>query len=215
MNDGKTPRLFLRVACIAAVAAFLAACGRSSNVSTRSAGQNAAQPESGQVVAAAGTTFYGKIQEPISSKTSHDGDRFTLQQTDTLMHKAPRLHGTIIEGHLENIQAAGPMRKPGMTIVFDDIVLPDGTKEPVNVQLLSMHAFDAKTHHLRTIGLMIGGALAGHLMHSKTGHGSGLMGAAGGYVLSQTLKTDISVPAGTVLEVRFRSPVTEAGAATQ
>jgi hypothetical protein len=215
MNGAKGNRFFLPVAGIVIFTALLVACGRSSNVSTTSAGQNAAQPQSGRVVAAAGTIFYGKLQEPISSKTSHDGDRFELQQTDTLMHKAPQLHGAIIEGHLENVQAAGPMRKPGMTVVFDDIVLPDGTKEPVNVQLLSMHAFDAKTHHLRTIGMMIGGALAGHMMRSKTGHGNALLGAAGGYVLSQTLKTDISVPAGSVLQLRFRSPVTQSGSATQ
>jgi hypothetical protein len=214
MYDFHTLRLFSRAAAISMLTA-LVACGRSSNVSATSAGQNAAQPQSGQIVVAAGTTFYGKLQESIDSKTSHDGDKFELRQTDTLMHKSPQLHGTTIEGHLTNVQPAGPLRKPGMTIVFDDMVLADGNKEPVNVQLMSLHAFDAKTHHLRTIGLMISGAIAAHMMHARTGHGSGLMGAAGGYILSQTLKTDISVPAGTVLELRFRSPVTEASPPAQ
>lgn len=197
------------------IAVTLVGCGRSSNVTTTNSAQNAAMPAAGQVVVPAGTDFYGRLQEPISSKTSHDGDKFELQQTDTLLHKEPALHGTTVEGHLENVQAAGAMRKPGMTIVFDDIVLADGSKAPVNVQLVSAHAFDAKTHHLRTIGLMIGGAMAGHMMHAKTGHGGGLLGAAGGYVLSQSLKTDIAVPAGTVLELRFRTPVTAAASPAQ
>jgi hypothetical protein len=37
------------------------------------------------------------------------------------------------------------------------------------------------------------------------------MGAAAGYVLSQELKTDISVPAGTVIELRFKTPVMSGG----
>ena len=202
----------LRASTVAVVATALFACGRSSNVSTTSAGQNA-QPQSGQVVIAAGTTYYGKLQERISSKSSHDGDKFELQQTDTLLHKAPALHGTAIEGHLENVVPAGTMRKPGMTIAFDNIVLADGSKQQINVQLVSLHAFDAKTHHLRTIGLMIGGAIAGHMAH-KTGGGAAL-GAAGAYVLSQAMKTDIEVPAGTILEVRFRSPVTTSSSPAQ
>lgn len=202
---------------IAAVLLFqftLTGCGRSSNVSTRSAGQGQMNTTTGPVLVAAGTDFYGKLQQPISSKTSKDNDTFQLQQTDTLIHKNPALHGAVIDGHLENVHAAGPLHKPSMTIVFDDITMPDGTKAPIDVQLLSMKSFEAKSHHLRTIGMMIGGAIAGHEMHKHTGHGNGLLGAAGGYALSQTLKTDISVPAGTVLEVRFKAPATAAATAT-
>lgn len=202
----------MKVAAAVAVTTCIAlvGCGRSSNVTTTSAGGPNAPNGSGTVLVAAGTDFYGKLQQAISSKTSHDGDRFQLQETDTLLHKNPSLHGAVIDGHLANVYAAGALHKPGMTIVFDDITMPDGTRAPVNVQLVSLHAFDAKTHHLRTIGMMIGGAIAGHEMRKHTGRGGGMLGAAGGYVLSQGLKTDISVPAGTVLEVKFKSPVVAA-----
>jgi hypothetical protein len=101
------------------------------------------------------------------------------------------------------------MRNPKMTIVFDDIRMPDGTKQPVNVQLISFRAFSPRTHHLRTLGMMIGGAVAGHEMAKRAGrHHGTLYGVAGGYALSQQLKTDINVPAGTILVVRFKSPVT-------
>jgi hypothetical protein len=36
----------------------------------------------------------------------------------------------------------------------------------------------------------------------------GVLGAASGYALSQTLKTDVQVPAGTVVELRLNQPVT-------
>jgi len=195
----------------AAIAAALTACAKSAPVTTESRGAGAANT-GGTVAVAAGTDYYGKLQAPIGSKTSHDGNTFALSETDTFLHKDPALHGAVVEGHLANVSPAGPAHSPSMTLVFDDIKLPDGTKSPVDVQLVSVNAFEPKTHHLRTIGMMIAGAMAGHAVASKTGHGhGGLVGAAAGYVLSQELKTDISVPAGSVIELKFKSPVTTGG----
>ncbi len=183
----------------------LAACGKSSNVSTQSAGAGAAAANSaaaGTVVAPAGTVYRGKLDKEISSKTSHDGDTFALVGTEA----TGALAGSSVEGHLANVHAAGLAKKPAMTIVFDDLRLADGTKVPIDVQLLSENDFGAKSHHLRTIGMMMGGAVAGHMAAGKR-HG-GLMGAAGGYMLSQEMKTDIDVKPGTVVAVKFLAPVT-------
>jgi hypothetical protein len=200
------------------LAIFLAftvvACGGRSNVTTRNSQSNGtASNGSGNVVVAAGTDFYGRLQHEISTKTSHDGDTFSLVHTDTFFHKNPALNGSAIDGHLENVRPAGTMRKPSLTLVFDDIRMADGTKAPIDVKLESMKVFEPRTHHFRTIGLMIGGAIAGHEFSKHTGkrHGA-LLGAAGGYALSQTMKTDIVVPAGTVIEVKFQQPA-RAGAA--
>jgi hypothetical protein len=202
------------------LAVSLAACGKSSNVSSESAGPSAASQAAaagGTVVAKAGTQFEGKLDKEISSKTSHDGDTFTLIEQDTMFHKDAALHGAIIEGHLAGISAAGMGKKPAMTIVFDDIKMPDGTTAPINAQLMNMGAFDAKSHHLRTAGMMIAGAMAGHVAARAAGksHG-GMMGAAGGFILSQTMKSDIDVKSGTILEVRLLSDASApaAGAAS-
>lgn len=189
------------------LALTLSACGHRSDVTTRSSQANGTSTTGGTVVVASGTDFYGKLQQPISTKSSHDGDTFTLAQTDTLLHKDPALHGSTIDGHLENVRPAGTMRNPALTLVFDDIRMADGTKAPINVKLESVKKFEPRTHHLRTIGLMIGGAIAGHEVSKHTGKGHGAMlGAAGGYALSQTMKTDIVVPAGTIIEVKFEQP---------
>lgn len=201
----RTAKLTLRTVAAASIAAFaLAACGHKSAVTTENAGGNA--PAGGAVVAPKGTVFYAKLDKAIGTKVSTDGQTFTLVQTDTLFHKNPELAGAVVDGHVENVHAAGPMHNPSMTIVFDDIQLPDGTKEPVSLRILSTNEFDPKTHHMRTIGLMIGGAVAGHMTHRK--HGAAL-GALGGYALSQTLKTDVEVPAGSIVELRLNQPVTK------
>jgi len=209
-------RISTRTSTILTLAAFalsvvLAACAKNAPVNTQSSGAGSAN-SGGTVAVAAGTDYYGKLQAPIGSKTSHDGDTFALVEADTFLHKNPALHGAVVEGHLTNISPARPAHNPSMTLVFDDIKLPDGTKAPVDVQLVSVNAFEPKTHRLRTIGMMIAGAMAGHAVATKTGHShGGLVGAAAGYVLSQELKTDIAVPAGTVIELRFKSPVTTGG----
>jgi len=199
-------RRFLAVfgsGCLAV--ALLTACShRASNVTTRSAGAGQSAP-GGTTIVAIGTDYYGKLEQPIGSKISKDGDTFAIDETRS---RNPALKGAVIDGHVEGVQTAGPMRNPRMTIVFDDIRMPDGTKQPVDVQLVTLKAFSPKTHHLRTIGMMIGGAIAGHEVAKRTGGHGALLGATSGYALSQTLKTDIAVPAGTVLQVRFKSPVT-------
>lgn len=198
-------RSLVSLACLTIVA-LLTACGHANNVSTRSAGAGQASA-GGATVVGSGTLFYGKLEQRIGSKASKDGDTFVLDETRA---SDPSLKGAAIDGHLEGIQQAGPMRNPKMTIVFDDVRLSDGTKAPVNVQLVNLKAFSPQTHHLRTLGMMITGAMAGHAVAARK-HGA-LMGAVGGYALSQQLKTDIVVPAGTVLEVKFLSSATNGSA---
>lgn len=176
-----------------AVLAALCACGRSSNVSTQSAASGAPAAPGGSVLVPAGTQFRGKLQAEISTKKSHDGDTFTIERSD----------GTTIDGHLANVSAAGFNKKPALTVVFDDVKLPDGQTAPINVQLVNVGAFNAQSHHWRTIGMVLGGGTAGHIAAGK--HHGGTLGAAGGYILSQEMKTDVDVKPGTVIVVKFVS----------
>lgn len=198
-------RYLPRAGMVLLCAVALTACGKSSNVTTRSAGTNAAAPAPGAVVlVTSGTTVKTKLQQEISSKKNHSGDKFTLAVQNS--SKAPSLDGAVIEGHLENVTAAGMGHKPSMTVVFDDIRTADGTTAPIAVQIVNTNAFNAKTHHMRTIGMMIGGSIAGHAMAGK--HHGGLAGATGGYLLSQQMKTDVDVRPGTVIVVKFTNDAT-------
>jgi hypothetical protein len=169
----------------------LCACGRSSNVSTQSAANGASPVAGGTVIVTSGTLFRGKLGQEISTKTSHSGDTFTIVRSD----------GATIDGHLANVSPAGFNRKPSLAIVFDDVRVPSGQKAPVNVQLVNVGAFNAKSHHWRTIGMVLGGGAAGHM--AAGAHHGGLLGAAGGYMLSQEMKTDVDVKPGTVIAVKF------------
>ena len=162
-------------------------------------------PASAQtVLAKRGTDISGALQQTLNSKTSHDGDTFTINQKDTFFHKHPELHGGVIEGHVENVTPAGPTHKATMTLVFDDVKLPDGSTVPYVAKLTSVSVFEPRTHHIRDAGLIVGGAVAGHMAGSKAGikHG-GLAGAGAGFALASTLKSDINVKKGTIVKMKL------------
>jgi hypothetical protein len=181
----------------------LTACGKSSNVSTQSAVTGAPQ-QGGSVVVKAGTQFDGKLQQEIATNKSKDGDTFTIVAQNTMFHhNDPSLDGAVLDGHVENVSPAGMGKKPGLTLVFDDIKLSDGTTAPVNVKIANIGAFDAKSHHWRTAGMVLGGMMAGHIAAGH--HHGGMLGAAGGYVLSQQMKSNVDVKKGTTIDVKFLS----------
>lgn len=175
----------------------LSACSRSSHVSTASSTM-APGSGSGSIVVPFGTTFRGKLKQEIDTKTSHDGDTFSIVARN----------GETVNGHLSNVRAAGIGKKPALTLVFDNVTMPDGSVgTPVVATIENIGTFNAKTHHLRTLGLMAAGAMAGHVAMRGKHHG-GLAGAASGYVLSQEMKTDVDVKPGTTIVLKFRRNAT-------
>ncbi len=161
-----------------------------------------------------GTQIDAVLNQTLSSKTSHTGDTFTLTEKDTFFHRNPAISGAAIEGHLENVTPAGPTHKATMTIVFDDMKLANGTTVAFPATLKSLSTFEPKTHHIRDLGLIVGAAVAGHMM-AKTHHG-GLAGAAAGFALASSLKSDIVVKQGTLVKLKSTQDIvdTPAPAAT-
>jgi hypothetical protein len=148
-----------------------------------------------------GTQVDGILQQRLSSKTSHDGDTFTLTEKDTFFHKNSTISGVTIEGHVENVSPAGPTHKASMTIVFDDAKLSNGTTVAFPATLKSLSTEEPHTHHIRDVGLIIGGAVAGHMM-AKQHHG-GVAGAAAGFALASSLKSDIVIKQGTLVKLKM------------
>ena len=199
------------LALVATVA--LAACGHKAVTQTSSATDTVAASAGGTVLVKAGTKLFGKLEAPINTKVAKDGDTFAIDASDSMFYKNPAaLKGAVIQGHLTGVQKAGMGKGAKLTLVFDTIKMADGTTAPADVSLASLKAFHAKSHHLRTMGMVIGGAIAGHMAAGK--HHGGMLGAAGGYALSQEMKTDIVVPAGTVLTVKFLKDAVSGAAAS-
>lgn len=157
-----------------------------------------------------GSEVDGSLQQTLNSKTNHDGDTFTLLAKDTFFHHNETLRGAVIEGHLENVTPASATHKATMLVVFDDVKLPDGSTATLDPRIKSLSAFEPKTHHVRDVGLIVGGAVAGHML-AKRSHG-GTAGAAAGFALASTMKSDIKVKRGTIVKLVMKSDVVATGA---
>lgn len=162
------------------------------------------------ILAKKGAEVDGTLQQTLNSKTNHAGDTFVLLERDTFFHHNDALHGATIEGHLENVTPASATHKATMLVVFDDIKMPDGSTVAFDPRIKSLSAFEPKTHHVRDLGLIVGGAAAGHMLRGKS-HG-GVAGAAAGFALSSTLKSNIIVKKGTLVKLVMKSDVSASGA---
>jgi hypothetical protein len=167
-----------------------------------------AAPAQTTVLVHRGTLVAGQLQQTLDSKTAHDNDTFTLIEKDTFFHKNPALHGGTIEGHVEDVTPASATHKATMNVIFDDVRLPDGTVAPIHVKITSITLFAPKTHHIRDAALILGGAVGGHILSKKTGHHGGtLAGAAAGFALASSLKSNIVVRRGTLIKMRVLDDV--------
>jgi hypothetical protein len=167
-----------------------------------------------EVLTKKGALIEAKVTTGISSKTSQNGDPFSLVVTDSFFHHHPELKGSTVDGHLENVTPASPTHKATLSIIFDDITFPDGKQEPISVVVNKLSQIEPKTHHIRDIGIIVGGAVAGHIVSKKTGHGGGtLAGAAAGFALVSGLKSDIVIKPGTVIQLKLKQDLDEPAAA--
>lgn len=166
-----------------------------------------AEESAGAVLAPAGTSIQARFDQEITSKTAQSGEKFTLTEREGLFHHAPAaLKGAKISGHVENVVPASHSRKASMNVIIDEITLADGTTEGLSAKVTSLRAFEPKTHHIRDAGLILGGAVAGHLAAGR--HHGGLAGAAGGFALATSLKSNIDVKRGTLIDLKLTAPLT-------
>lgn len=155
-----------------------------------------------------GAELDGQLQQTLDSGKNHEGDTFTLVEKDTFFHKNPALKGATIEGHIESVTPASATHKASMSLIFDDVKMPDGTVAPLKVTVKSFKELEPKTHHLRDTALVLSGAVAGHIASKKTGKKGGtLAGAAAGFALATTLKSNIVVKKGTLVRLRLDEDV--------
>jgi len=187
---------------------YIAACITSVALITLS---STVVPAQTTVLAHKGAQLDGTLNETLNSGTDPSGKTFTLTEHEGIFVRNPALKGATIDGHIENVTPANGMKlqKASMSIVIDDIKLPDGTIiSPVQIAIKSLKDLEPKTHKLRDSAVIVGSAVAGHFISSKTGHKGGtLAGAATGFALVNTMKSNIVLKRGTLIRMRVNADV--------
>jgi len=173
-------------------------------------------PAQTTVLAHKGAQLDGTLNETLDSGKDQSGKTFTLTEHEGIFVKNPPLKGATIDGHLENVTPANgtKLQKASMSIVIDDIKMPDGTIiSPVQIGIKSLKDLEPKTHKLRDSAIIVGSAVAGHFVSKKTGKKGGtLAGAATGFALVNTMKSNIVLKRGTLIRMRVNEDIVPATA---
>jgi hypothetical protein len=162
------------------------------------------------VLVPAGVKFTTDLEQNISSGKSKNGDRFTLKIKNSSIGKNKILKDSKINGHLENVVKAARGKKAKLNLVFDEIVLKDGSIYPIDATLVNTRVeTKTKGKFLQNTGLILGGAIAGRFLgnRAKIKHG-GLAGAgaAAAYVLSSP-GGEVVLKRGTNVELKLKTPL--------
>jgi hypothetical protein len=164
--------------------------------------------------APAGAHFEARLDRELNTKHLHDGDTFTLTEHEAFFHKAPpALKAAKIEGHVEHVSAARHDHAATLNLILDDVVMADGTTAAIDAEITSLKELEPRTHRLRSTALVIGSAVAGHVVgkHHGIKHGA-LIGLGAGYAIASRLKNDdIVVKRGTILHLKLRDDITIVG----
>jgi hypothetical protein len=150
-----------------------------------------------------------RIQAPLSSGTAQVEDRFEattlvdVYQGDRVLVPA----GSVMRGVVSGVEKAGRLdRKGSLTLAFDQLTVR-GVDYPIRATVTQ--ALESKGIRGEAARIGIGaaaGAVLGGILGGAQGALAGIFIGSGG-VLAAVPGKDVELPAGTVLRVRFDSPV--------
>jgi hypothetical protein len=154
---------------------------------------------------APGALLNGTVSQTYSSNTSQVGDPVVLRNVTSDNGSGAVSSGTLY-GTVSSVQKAGQGRPGRISFSFTRLVTGSGAQYSVNTTVTEMKA-NTKNNTLKEAGGAVLGMFAGNMIGKSLFHlsGGGLVGAAGGFLLAHNNKQDISVPAGSIVQVQLNS----------
>ncbi len=157
----------------------------------------------------AGSELDVRLQTPLSSATAQPEDRFEATTMVDLSNGNRLLipAGSVVRGVVTSVNKAGHIdRKGSMTLSFDQVTV-HGRSYPIHGTVDQVLQSEGIRGEAGTIGAGAGiGAIIGGILGGVKGALAGVLIGAGGTVAATTGK-DVDLPPGTVLRMRFDSPL--------
>jgi hypothetical protein len=153
-----------------------------------------------------------RLQSSLSSATAKVEDQFDATTTVDLMQGDRPLipAGSRVRGVVRGVDAAGRLDRTGsLTIAFDRLTVR-GRDYPI--QALATKVFESQLEgEVPRVGAGAGvGAIVGGILGGFEGALAGVLIGAGG-TIAATEGKDVVLPAGTIVRMRFDSPLQLAG----
>ena len=166
---------------------------------------NAANAQDNGVVKS-GSVFSAKLQKKLSSGKNKDMDTFTLKEQNPLFGGNRLLKNSIIEGHLEDVVKAQRGKKATLHVVFDDIILSNKQRVPLDATLVNTK-LEKKTQGtlLRNAAIFAGGVVAGHIVGKRVGLPKGTGVAAATAFIFTSPGGEVVLNRGTEFKIKLNS----------
>lgn len=153
----------------------------------------------------AGTELDVRLQTALSSKTATVEQRVTAT-TMVDLYRGDRLvipAGTRVEGHVASVDPASRVNRRGSLGLRVERVVIDGRAQEARLSVTQALESDGLKGEAGKIGAGAGvGAILGGILGGVRGAIAGMVIGGGGVVLA-TEGSDVDLPAGTVLRLRF------------
>jgi hypothetical protein len=157
-----------------------------------------------------------RLQSQLSSGTAKVEDRFQATTAVDLMQGSNVLipAGSTLQGVISSVDPASRTdRKGSMTLSFEEITIR-GRDYPIRAMVTQALESEGLEGELPRIGAGAGvGAIIGGIIGGLKGALAGVLIGAGGTILATEGK-DVVLPAGTIIRIRFDSPLVVQGAGT-
>lgn len=158
-----------------------------------------------QAALTSGSLLNGTISQSYSSKNAYVGQAVALRNVTSDDGSGSVSSGTLY-GTVSSVQKAGQGRPGRIAFRFTRLVTGSGATYAVDTSVTKMKA-NTSNNTLKEAGGALAGMLVGNMIGKTLFHlsGGGLVGAAGGFLLAKNNKQDISVPAGSIVQVQVNS----------
>ena len=157
-----------------------------------------------------GTELDVRLQNQLSSDTAKVEDRFEATTMVDLVEGGHVLipAGSLVRGVVSAVEKAGRVNRTGrLTLGFDQLTI-SGRAYPIHATVTDAIQSEGIRGEVAKIGVGAGvGAIIGGILGGFKGALAGILIGAGGTVAATEGK-DVTLPAGTVLRIRFDSPLT-------
>lgn len=143
------------------------------------------------VIVPAGTHVYATSNNTISSKSSYEGESFSLT-----VHEPYTIAGGKLWARVVKARKAGQGTKPELSIVVDKISFPNGSSSIIYANLDSVS--ENQKSNVGTVALTaLGGMIAGNIIGKWLGtNAGGAVGLTAGVLYGINSKTDVTIPTG-------------------
>ena len=150
-----------------------------------------------------------RLQTPLSSETAQVEDRFEATSIVDMYEGNQLLvpAGSVLRGVVSSVKKAGRVERKGvLTLSFDQITV-DGRDYPIRATVTQAIESSGVRGEAGKIGTAAGvGAIIGGILGGFKGALAGIL-IGGGGTIAATEGTDVKLDTGTILRIRFDSPV--------